>query len=79
MTTNEATEKYIFLKQRFADDETGYIFSTDGDIEKVKINNVDAVISDDKNINWENNGVFYGLRGGEISKSDLIKIAESIK
>ncbi len=78
--TNEATGKYIWIQQRFADEETGYIFSTDGEIEKAKVNEVDAVISDGKSIDWEYNGVLYGLMGkGELSKDELIKIAESIK
>lgn len=78
--TNELTGKYIWMQQRFADEETGYEFSTDGEIEKVKVNEVDAVICDGKSIDWEANGVLYGLFGkGEISKDELIKIAESIK
>lgn len=77
---NETTGKEIFMQQRFADEETGYEFSTDGEIEKVKVNEVDAVICDGKSINWEANGVLYGLMGkGELSKDELIKIAESIK
>lgn len=77
--TNEKTGKYIYASQRFADEETAY--STGGtNIEEIKINGVDAVIYSDRNIDWEANGVLYGLSGrGEISKSELIKIAESIK
>ena len=81
--TNETTGKYIYMQQRFADEETAYEFSTDGEIEKVKINEIDAVIFDGKhgkNIDWETNGVLYGLSGrGEFGKSELIEIAESIR
>lgn len=77
--TNEKTGKYIFMQQRFADEETGYAAGANK-VEEVKINGVDAIISDDKDIAWEVNGVLYDILGrGEISKSQLIKIAESIK
>ncbi|WP_097025468.1 DUF4367 domain-containing protein [Clostridium peptidivorans] len=78
--TNEETGKFIYMQQRFADEETKYETGTDGKIEKVKVNGVDAVISDDRYIDWEANGVLYSLSGrGEFTKDELIKIAESIK
>ncbi|MHB8061402.1 MAG: DUF4367 domain-containing protein [Ruminiclostridium sp.] len=78
--TNETTGKYIYMQQRFADEETAYEFSTDSEIEEVKINGIDAVLSADKSIAWETDKVLYFLAGkGEIDKSELIKIAESIK
>ncbi|MDP4147220.1 MAG: DUF4367 domain-containing protein, partial [Bacillota bacterium] len=77
---NDKTGKYIYMQQRFADDSTKYELATDGKVEKVKINGVDAALSDGRSINWETKGVSYSLSGkGEISKNDLIKIAESIK
>ncbi len=77
--TNETTEKNFFMQQRFADEETAFELSTYGDMEKVKINNVDAVIHD-TSIDWEYNGVLYSLIGkGELDKNELIKMAESIK
>lgn len=80
---NQTTGNYFFMQQRFSDEETAYEFTTDGDIEKIKINDSDAVIFDGnhgKNIDWEYNGVLYGLNGrGNIDQTDLIKIAESIK
>lgn len=77
--TNEKTGKFIYMQQRFADEETGY--ATGGTkIEEIKVNGVDAVIIDDRNFAWEVNGVLYSLSGrGEINKTELIKIAESIK
>ncbi|AFS79689.1 hypothetical protein Curi_c26960 [Gottschalkia acidurici 9a] len=73
-------KKEIFMQQRFADEETGYVDGTDGKIEKIKINDVDAILMDNRNIDWEYNGVIYGISGrGEVTKSELIKIAESIK
>lgn len=78
--TNEKTGKYIFMQQRFADEETKYATGTDGKMEKVKINGVDAAIIDDRSIDWEANGVLYGVSGrGEFGKDELVKIAESIK
>lgn len=77
--TNEKTGKSIYMQQRFADEETGY--ATGGtNVEEIKINGVDAVFYSNRNIDWESNGVLYGLSGrGEIDKSELIKIAESIR
>lgn len=78
--TNETTGKVIYMQQRIANEETAYEISTDSKIEKAKINGVDAVIIDDRSINWEVDKVLYSLSGGgEFSKSELIKIAESIK
>ena len=77
--TNEKTGKFIYMQQRFADEETAY--ETGGtNVEEVKINGADAVMYSDRNLDWEANGIIYALSGrGEISKSELIKIAESIK
>ncbi len=80
---NQAKGNYIYMQQRFSDEETAYEISTDGDIEKIKINNSDAVIFDGRRgkcIDWEYNGVLYGLNGrGNVDQTDLIKMAESIK
>ena len=77
--TNEKTGKFIWMQQRFADEETGYVTGANK-VEEVKINGIDAIISDDKDIDWEANGVLYSILGrGEITRAELIKIAESIK
>ena len=77
--TNKKTGEKIYIPQRFADEETAY--ETGGSkVEEIKINGVDAVIYDDRNIDWEANGVIYGISAkGEITRTELIKIAESIK
>lgn len=77
--TNKKTGGKIYIPQRFADEETAY--ETGGSkVEKIKINGVDAVLYDDENIDWEANGVIYGISAkGEVSRDELIKIAESIK
>lgn len=78
--TNEKTGKYLYMQQSSADEETAYSMTTDGAIEQAKINGVDAIISDSRSIHWEVDDVLYMLSGrGEISKSELVKIAESIK
>ncbi|MBU3155500.1 DUF4367 domain-containing protein [Clostridium estertheticum] len=79
--TNEKTGKSIYMQQRFPDETTKSIASTDGTIEKTKINGVNAVISDDRNIDWETKDAIYFLSAGKggIIKSELIKVAESIK
>ncbi|MGF7058516.1 DUF4367 domain-containing protein [Brassicibacter mesophilus] len=77
--TNEETEKYIYMQQRYADEETAYATGA-SEVEQIKINGADAVIYNNRNIDWENNNTIYALSGrGEISKDELIKIAESIK
>lgn len=78
--TNETTGEFIFMQQRFADEETGYATGTDGTVEKVKVNGVEALIMDDRSIDWEANGVLYHLSSrGAFGKEELMKIAESIK
>ncbi|OAA90282.1 DUF4367 domain-containing protein [Clostridium ljungdahlii] len=78
--TNAKTEKYISMQQRFASKENKYEDGTDGKIEKVKVNGKDAILCDNRNMNWENNGVLYSLSGrGAFGKAELIKIADSIK
>ncbi len=77
---NEKTGKEIYMQQRAAMDDMKSVSGTDGKIEKAKVNGIDAIISDDRNIDWETKSALYSLSGnGNISKSELIKIAESIK
>lgn len=79
---DKETGEKIFMQQRFADEETAYSMSTGDKIEKVKINGVDAIIYVGENssgIDWENNGVLYSMNGKGISRSEIIKVAESVK
>jgi hypothetical protein len=76
---NEKTGKNIYLQQRFAEEETAFETGTEGTVEEVKVNGAAAVISDGRNMNWEAGNVLYILNGGDIGKSELMKIAESIK
>ncbi|MEW9122847.1 MAG: DUF4367 domain-containing protein [Thermotaleaceae bacterium] len=78
--TNGEPDKYLYMQQRFADEETAYEIGTDGKIEQIKINGFDGILSDGRSIDWEANDVLYNLSGrGHITKDELIKMAESIK
>ena len=75
--TNDKTGEFIYMQQRFADEETAY--ATGGSkVEKIQVNGVDAVLYGNS-LDWEYNGVIYMLNGRGIAKDELIKIAESIK
>lgn len=75
--TNNETEQFIYMQQRFADEETAY--ETGGQkVEKIKINGVDAILYDNS-LDWEDNGVIYMLNGRGIPRDELIKTAESFK
>lgn len=75
--TNNETEEFIYMQQRFADEETAY--ETGGQkVEKIKINGVDAILYDNS-LDWEDNGVIYMLNGRGIPRDELIKTAESFK
>lgn len=76
--TNEKG-KTLFMQQRFADEETAYETGTDGTVEKIKINGSDAILMDNKTLDFEANNTLYGISTrGNISKEELIKMAESI-
>lgn len=75
---NKTTGKTIYLQERLACEETRTVGDA-GDIEKININGVDAILSDSKNIDWEADNTIYYLSGKNIGKDEAIKIAESIK
>lgn len=77
---NKKNGKSIFMQERFEDQTTKYVAGTEGTVEKVNINGADAALSDGKNLDWEAGGVLYGISShNNISKSELIKFAESFK
>jgi hypothetical protein len=75
---NQKTGKEIYMQERFACDETKTVSNAE-DIEKIKINGVEAILSNGRNIDWEANGTIYYLAGKNIGKDEAIKVAESIK
>ncbi|MEF2966368.1 DUF4367 domain-containing protein [Paenibacillus sp. M1] len=81
--TNGENGKQIYIQERYADEETAYIQSTTGTVESVKVNEADAVIINGKTIDWEADGILYSVMvkemGEPIEKSELIRIAESVK
>lgn len=75
--TNDETGEYIYIQQRFADEETAY--ETGGQkVEQLKINGVDAILYDNS-LDWEDDGIIYSLNGRVISRDELIRIAKSFK
>ena len=77
---NQATGESIYMQQRYADEETAYSIGTDEVVEEVQVNGVKAVMTGENSIDWETNGVLYGISTrGKIEKEQLIKMAESIK
>lgn len=76
---NQKTGIEIYMQQRFACESTRGDLGTDDKIESVKINGVDAVLEEEHNIDWEDNNVVYYLGCKDISKDEVIKIAESVK
>lgn len=70
----------MFMQQRFSDEETGYTTGTHGTVEQVQVNGVEALIMNDRSIDWEANGVLYNISGrGAFDKDELLKVAESVK
>ncbi|MCM1991841.1 DUF4367 domain-containing protein [Oceanirhabdus seepicola] len=78
--TNKETGKSFICYQTFSSEENGVTTATDGEIEEIEINGVKAVLSSDRCIDMDANGVIYRLDSRRLfAKDELIKIAESIK
>lgn len=79
--TNEATGESFSMSNCFADEETAYIQSTSGTVEAIKLNDLDAVLTNGRSIAWEYDGVLYDLFGKKsgLDRTELIRIAESIQ
>lgn len=75
---NKSNGKEIFMQERFACEETKTVEDL-GNIKKISINGVDAILSDNNAIEWETNNTIYFLSGKNIGKDEAIKVAESIK
>ncbi|WP_068782926.1 DUF4367 domain-containing protein [Paenibacillus phocaensis] len=77
------TGKEIKVMEAYADEEAAYIWSTDGTIEQAKVNGTDAVIINEHTLDWEADGLYLTVHtkgmGEKIEKSELIRIAESLK
>ncbi len=74
-------EKDIYVFERIINDETAFSAGTDGTLEEIELNGVKAVIMDGRSIDWETkDSVSVGISSkGNITKDELIKMAESTK
>lgn len=73
-------QRNIFLQERLDCPETQYYGDSNGPVEKIKINNVDAIWSNGGHIlDWKNNGCLYHLSGKSVSPDEVKRVAESMK
>ncbi|MFF2908661.1 DUF4367 domain-containing protein [Paenibacillus sp. NPDC057934] len=77
--TSEKKGTKIWMQQRYSDKETAYEMSSTGKMEKVSVSGVDAVMWDERNLDWEADGVLYGLSTKGLDRAEVLKIAESIR
>lgn len=81
--TNPATGGLIFIQERMADEETAYATSTEEKVQKAKVGGVEAIITGNRSIDWEIDGVLYSIMTGKsgikLEGQDLIRMAESMK
>lgn len=78
--TNQHSGKSFTISQMLGTKENAYSIGTFEDMEQVQVNGVDAILTGDRNLDWEYNNVFYGIHGKKaISSSEIVKIAESIR
>lgn len=76
---NETSGEEFYMQERLDCEETKFETGTDGKVEKIKINGVDAALSDDHNVDWIKDGRIHSLMGKKLSRDEVIKVAESIK
>lgn len=77
--TNKETKGTISMQQRLPDEETAFETSTDGELKQLTINGVTAILMDNHKLNWETKTALYSLFSKDITKADLIRLAESIR
>lgn len=77
---NNAKGKKITIFERAINEYTRFTSSTDGKIEELTINGCRAALMDENNINWETeDSVSVSIIAHDISKSELVKTAESVQ
>lgn len=76
---NSATGEEIYMQERLIGEDTRGDLATDDKIESIKINGVDAVLEGENDIDWEMNNTHYFLAAKNMTKDEVVKIAESIK
>lgn len=76
---SEKKGKRISIHMAYANEENAYEVSTSGKMEQVKVNGIDAVMMNERNVHWEAHGVLYTLNTRGLKRSQVLRIAESIK
>ena len=76
---NSETGEKFFIDERKDCEETKYEMSANGRVEKIEINGVDAVMSNNKDVDWIYDGKLCSVMGNKLSRDEVIKVAESIK
>lgn len=77
--TSDTKGQKITMYNCISDKETAYEISTSGKMETVKVNGVDAVMMNDRSLDWEADGVLYSLATHGLDRAEVLKIAESIR
>ncbi|MNC75009.1 hypothetical protein D3C75_1264690 [compost metagenome] len=77
--TSKNEKQDITMYLCISEKETAYEISTSGKMEKVKVNGVDAVMMNDRSLDWEADGVLYNIATHGLEPSEVLKIAESIR
>lgn len=70
--------KRIWMQLRLANEDNAFAMSTEGTVEQVKVKGTDAVLVSGRGLDWEANGVLYGLSTRGLDRAEVMKIAESI-
>ncbi|MFC6652998.1 DUF4367 domain-containing protein [Paenibacillus rhizoplanae] len=70
--------KRIWMQLRLANEENAFVLSTDDKVEQVKLKGTDAALVGGRSLDWEANGVMYGLSTRGLDRAEVLKIAESI-
>lgn len=66
------------MQLRLANEENAFSMATDDKVEQVKLKGTDAVLVGGRSLDWEANGVMYGLSTRGLDRAEVLKIAESI-
>ncbi|MHA6531236.1 DUF4367 domain-containing protein [Paenibacillus sp. BAC0078] len=77
--TSKKEGQEISMQLRYSDEETAFEMSTSGKLEKVQVNGVDAVMMNGRSLDWESDGVLYGINTRGLDRAEVLKIAESIR
>lgn len=77
--TSKNKKQDIKMHLCISDKETAYEISTSGKMEKVRVNGVEAVMMNDRTLDWEADSVLYDIATHGLKPSEVLKIAESIR